>query len=176
MQGLPSFVASVVNQTITNVIRIKELGVRKVIISNLQPIGCLPAVTASSSFKLCNETTNDLLVGYHNTLLTDAVTKLNQQINDNSSVPFIILDLYDSFMSVLRSPSTHKIKNELVPCCVGVSSKYFCGSIVKKVNKYTVCENPESAFFWDLVHPTDAGWQAVYTRLRISNALEHIHY
>ncbi|KAI5425523.1 GDSL esterase/lipase At5g03610 [Lathyrus oleraceus] len=176
IQGLPSFILSVVNQTIRNVIRIKELGVKKVIISNLQPVGCLPSVTASSSFKECNETSNNLLVAYHNTLLTEAVTKLNQQLNDNSSLPFIVLDLYDSFMSVLKHPSTHNIKNELEPCCVGVSSKYFCGSVVEKVKKYTVCENPKSAFFWDLVHPTDAGWRAVYTRLRITNAFKEIHY
>ncbi|CAK8544040.1 unnamed protein product [Lathyrus sativus] len=176
IQGLPSFISSVVNQTITNVIRIKELGVKKVIISNLQPVGCLPSLTASSSFKQCNETSNTLLVNYHNILLTEAVTKLNQQNNDHSSAPFIVLDLYNSFMSVLKHPSTHNIKNELEPCCVGESSKYFCGSVVKKVKKYKVCENPKSAFFWDMVHPTDAGWRAVYTRLRITNALEQIHH
>lgn len=175
MQGLPSFISSVVNQTITNVIRIKELGVRKVIISNLPPFGCLPSVTVSSSFKQCNETFNNLFVAYHNTLLTEAITKLNQQFNDHSSSPFIVLDIYDSFMSVLKHPSMHNIKNELEPCCVGVSSEYFCGMVVKKVKKYKVCENPKTAFFWDLSHPTDAGWYAVYTRLRITNTLEQIH-
>ncbi|KAI5425522.1 GDSL esterase/lipase At5g03610 [Lathyrus oleraceus] len=175
IQGLPSFISSVVNQTIKNVIRIKELGVKKVIISNLQPVGCLPSETVSSSFKECNETSNNLLVAYHNTLLTEAVTKLNQQIKYHSSSPFIVLDLYDSFMSVLKNPSTYNIKNELEPCCVGVSSNYFCGMVVEKVKKYTVCENPKSAFFWDLGHPTDAGWRAVYTRLRITNALKQIH-
>ncbi|CAK8544042.1 unnamed protein product [Lathyrus sativus] len=173
IQSLPSFISSVVNQTITNLIRIKELGVKKVIITNLPPMGCLPSETASSSFKQCNETSNSLLVHYHNTLLTKAVTKLNQQINDDSS-PFIVLDIYDSFMSVLKNPSTHNIKNELEPCCVGESSKYFCGMVVNNVKKYKVCENPKSAFFWDLGHPTDAGWRAVYTMLRKSNALEQI--
>ncbi|XP_058742689.1 GDSL esterase/lipase At5g03610-like [Vicia villosa] len=175
IQGLPSFISSVINQTITNIIRIKELGVRKVMISNLQPFGCLPQETVSSSFKQCNETSNNLFVAYHNTLLTEAVTKLNQQMNDQSSSSFIVLDIYDSFMSVLKHPSTYSIKNELEPCCVGVSSEYFCGMVVKKVKMYKVCENPKSAFFWDLSHPTDAGWRAVYTRLRITNALKQIH-
>lgn len=30
---------------------------------------------------------------------------------------------------------------------------------------YTVCENPTSAFFWDSVHPTQAGWQATFSAL-----------
>jgi len=146
-----------------------------VIVNNLQPIGCLPQMTASSSFKQCNETSNNLLVLYHNTLLTQAVTKLNQQTKHRSK-PFLILNLYDSFMSVLNHPSTHNIHDKLRPCCVGVSSEYFCGSVDKNnVKKYLVCEKPKSAFFWDLVHPTEAGWHAVYNKLRIMNALQQIH-
>ncbi|CAI8610784.1 unnamed protein product [Vicia faba] len=175
IEGLPSFISSVVNQTIKNVIRIKELGVKKVIISNLLPLGCLPYETTLSSFKQCNETTNNLIVTYHNTLLTEAVKKLNQQIEDHSSSLFIVLDIYDSFMWVLKHPSTYNINNELEPCCIGVSSKYFCGMLMEKVKMYKVCENPESALFWDMGHPTDAGWHAVYTRLRIMNALENIY-
>jgi phospholipase/lecithinase/hemolysin len=163
IEGLPSFIESVINQTITNLIDIKGLGVKKVIISNLQPVGCLPQTTASSSFKQCNETTNNLLALYHNTLLTQAVTKLNQQNKDHhSSIPFLVLNLYDSFMSVLNHPSTHNIKDKLRPCCVGVSNEYACGSVDENnVKKYLVCEKPKSAFFWDLVHPTEAGWHAV---------------
>lgn len=175
VEGLPSFIASLINQTITNIIRIKGLGVKKVIVNNLQPIGCLPSMTASSSFKQCNETSNNLLTLYHNTLLTQAVTKLNQQTKHHSK-PFLVLNLYDSFMSVLNHPSTHNIQDKLRPCCVGVSSKYFCGSVDENnVKKYLVCEKPKSAFFWDLVHPTEAGWHAVYNKLRIMNALQQIH-
>ncbi|PNX87241.1 GDSL esterase/lipase, partial [Trifolium pratense] len=177
IQGLPSFIESLINQTITNIIRIKGLGVKKVIISNLQPVGCLPSTTASNSFKQCNETSNNLLALYHNTLLTQAVTKLNQQTKDHNSSPFLVLNLYDSFMSVLNHPSTHNIKDKLKPCCVGVSNEYSCGSVDENnVKKYLVCEKPKSAFFWDLVHPTEAGWHAVYNKLRVMNVLQQIHY
>ncbi|CAJ2632382.1 unnamed protein product [Trifolium pratense] len=177
IQGLPSFIESLINQTITNIIRIKGLGVKKVIISNLQPVGCLPSTTASNSFKQCNETSNNLLALYHNTLLTQAVTKLNQQTKDHNSSPFLVLNLYDSFMSVLNHPSTHNIMDKLKPCCVGVSNEYSCGSVDENnVKKYLVCEKPKSAFFWDLVHPTEAGWHAVYNKLRVMNVLQQIHY
>jgi phospholipase/lecithinase/hemolysin len=50
---------------------------------------------------------------------------------------------------------------------MGVSSEYFCGSEDEKgAKKYTICEDPESAFFWDTVHPTQEGWRAVYSALQ----------
>ncbi|OIW05108.1 hypothetical protein TanjilG_02581 [Lupinus angustifolius] len=173
-QGLPSFVASVINQTTTNLIRIKGLGVKKIVLGGLQPLGCLPQMTSTFSFQQCNNTTNDLVL-LHNNLLTQVLTTLNQQTNDHSS--FIVLNLYDSFMSVLNHPSTHHIQNQLKPCCVGISSESFCGSVDgNNVKKYKVCDDPKSAFFWDLVHPTQAGWHAVYNKLRTMNVLQQIYY
>ncbi|TKY62006.1 GDSL esterase/lipase [Spatholobus suberectus] len=175
VEGFPSFVASVVNQTATNLIRIKGLGVEKIVVGALQPLGCLPQVTVSTTFQSCNATSNALVL-LHNTLLNQAVTGLNQETKDRSA--FLILNLYDSFLSVLNHPSTHNIRNKLKPCCVGVSSEYSCGSVDNNnnVKKYRVCDDPKSAFFWDLVHPTQAGWHAVYNKLRTMNALQQIHY
>ena len=59
-----------------------------------------------------------------------------------------------------------KFENPLKPCCGGISSEYYCGSVdVNGTKKYTVCDDPESAFFWDSVHPTQQGWSAVYSAL-----------
>ncbi|KAI4300448.1 hypothetical protein L6164_033826 [Bauhinia variegata] len=171
-EGFPSFLASVVNQTKINLIRIYELGVKKIIVDGLQPLGCLPEVTLTSSFQQCNSTFN-ALVGIHNSLLNEAVAQLNQQAKDNST--FIVLDLYDSFMSVLNhtsSTSGHKLK----PCCVGLSSEFSCGFVDDdNVKQYDVCDVPKSSFFWDLVHPTQAGWHAVYNKLRKTTALKQLY-
>ncbi|KAI4348988.1 hypothetical protein L6164_009648 [Bauhinia variegata] len=173
-EGFPSFISSVVNQMRSNLKRIHELGVKKVAVGGLQPLGCLPRNTASSTFQRCNDTSNTL-VAFHNSLLSQAVTKLNQEGKDHST--FILLNLYDSFMSVLNHPSTHNIQNQFQPCCIGVSSEYSCGNVDdNSVKKYSVCDDPKSAFFWDLVHPTQAGWHAVYNKLQTSNALQQILY
>ncbi|XP_054794913.1 LOW QUALITY PROTEIN: GDSL esterase/lipase At5g03610-like [Prosopis cineraria] len=172
-EGAPAFIASVVNQTVKNVARIHGLGVKKIAVSGLQPLGCLPQTTASSSFQQCNSTFNTFAT-LHNTLLGQGLAKLKEEANDNSS--FVVLDLFDSFMSVLNHPSTHNIQNQFKPCCVGVSSQYSCGSVDDKTmaKKYTVCEDPKSAFFWDWVHPTQAGWHAVYNNLLTTNALQQL--
>ncbi|KAK2401048.1 GDSL esterase/lipase [Trifolium repens] len=111
LRGFPSFIASVVKQTTTNLIHLQSLGFKRIVVGGLQP-------WLSSS--------------------------------------------------MLNNPSSHNIKERLKPCCFGVSSEYDCGSVDENnVKKYLVCENPESTFFWDRLHPTQAGWNAVYNELKI---------
>ncbi|KAF8395376.1 hypothetical protein HHK36_019322 [Tetracentron sinense] len=164
-QGLPAFIASVVNQLALNLKRIHGLGIQKVVVNALEPLGCLPRRTASSSYQQCNETDNTS-VNFHNKLLQQAVEKLN---NESKNSTFVILDVNGAFLSVLKGQGSSKFKNPLKPCCVGVSSEYSCGSVDESgVKKYTVCENPQLSFFWDTVHPAQQGWLAVYSALQTS--------
>ncbi|XP_015951464.1 GDSL esterase/lipase At5g03610 isoform X1 [Arachis duranensis] len=170
IQGFPSYIASVINQTTKDLIRIKNLGVKKVAIGGLQPLGCLPLITSTSSFQKCNETFNNL-VAIHNNLLNQSITKLKQSYKGG----FLIIDLFDSFTSVLNHPKTYNLHNELIPCCLGTSQGFTCGDVDNNnVKKYKVCENPKTAFFWDLFHPTQAGWHAVYNKLQNMNALSQL--
>ena len=164
-----------VNQITTNLMRIHGLGVKKIAVTGIGPLGCLPLVTAPSSFRQCNDTFNTLIT-LHDTLLNQAVAKLNQEAKDHST--FVVLDLYDTFMSILNQPWTHNfVQNPLRPCCLGVSSEYMCGDVdANKVKKYRVCDDPKSAFFWDIAHPAQAGWSAVYNKLRTTNALQHLQF
>ena len=171
-QGFPAFITSVVNQINTNLKRIQSLGLKKIAVNSLPPMGCLPQTTAPFFFQGCNSTF-DSLTTFHNNLINQTVVKLNQQSSSN----FIIVDLYNSFMSILEHPSTHNIQKQFTPCCVGISSEFSCGSIGENmVKKYSVCDDPKSAFFWDLVHPTQAGWHAVYNKLRGTSAFQQLVY
>ncbi|KAF8395377.1 hypothetical protein HHK36_019323 [Tetracentron sinense] len=173
-EGLPAFITSVVNQLALNLKRIHELGIRKVVVTALEPLGCLPQRTASSFYQQCNETDNKA-VDLHNLLLQQAVEKLN---NESKDAGFVILDIHGAFLSLLKGQGAHpgisKFENPLKPCCVGVTNEFSCGSVDESgVKKYTVCENPELAFFWDDVHPAQEGWFEVYSALQAS--LSQIH-
>lgn len=166
-ERLPAFITSVVNQLVSNVQRIHAMGVRKVALTGLQPLGCLPRITIRSSFQQCNATENTLVI-FHNLILQQAVAKLNKLAKDSA---FVILDLYSSFTTVLKNKGDYlgnlKFETPLKPCCMGISNQYSCGSVDDKgVKMYTVCSDPDSAFFWDLVHPSQAGWHAVYLALQ----------
>ncbi|XP_016512289.1 GDSL esterase/lipase At5g03610 isoform X2 [Nicotiana tabacum] len=164
-QGFPAFITSVVNQVVVNMRRVNGLGAKKIAVTALEPLGCLPQSTVLNSFQQCNATENTA-VDFHNALLQQAVAKLNNETKDST---FVILDLFSSFTTVLERkgvPGSTRFETPLKPCCMGISNQYSCGSMNEKGEKmYTVCIDPKSAFFWDRVHPTEAGWRAVYTAL-----------
>ncbi|ESQ49074.1 hypothetical protein EUTSA_v10022090mg, partial [Eutrema salsugineum] len=161
------FIKQVVDQTEVNLRRIHKLGVKKIAIASLQPLGCLPSSTAFTSFQRCNASDN-ALVKLHNTLLHQAVAKLN---NETKPSTFVILDLYNAFLTVLTNkraePGVTRFVDPLKPCCVGVTSNYTCSNVDKNgVRKYTICQDPKTSFFWDVFHPTEEGWRSVYSLLR----------
>ncbi|CAA3011291.1 GDSL esterase lipase At5g03610-like [Olea europaea subsp. europaea] len=168
-QGLASFISKVINQLEVNLKRVRRLGARKIVVTSLPPLGCLPRSTETSSFKKCNITEN-IAVSYHNLLLQQAVAKLNNKTG-NSTIS--IVDLFRSFTTVIEQKQDYlgnlKFETPLKPCCIGKSDGYFCGSVDDKGAKmYTLCHDPKSVFFWDSSHPTEAGWQAMFTTLKPS--------
>ncbi|OVA03591.1 Lipase [Macleaya cordata] len=103
VQGLPAFITTVVNQMSLNLKQIHGLGVKKIAVTALEPLGCLPDATAMSSYQKCNGTVNQA-VGFHNLLLQQMVQKLN---NETKGSPFVILDFYSAFMSVFKKQANH---------------------------------------------------------------------
>lgn len=100
-----SFIARVVNQLVLNLKRIETMGGKKIAVTGLQPLGCLPRETKVSAFQQCNETENTAAL-FHNLLLQQAVEKLNNESNSIKPL-FTILDLYTSFNKVLESKGNH---------------------------------------------------------------------
>ncbi|XP_030532451.2 GDSL esterase/lipase At5g03610 isoform X2 [Rhodamnia argentea] len=162
IRDLPKFITRVVNQLALDIERIHGLGMKMIAIAGLQPLGCLPGTTASDSFRTCNATINSL-VTFHNQLQSRAVAKPN---NCTRSPPFVIVDLYTPFMSVLNDTGSTKFPEPLKPCCVGINSSYSCGSVDQNgQKKYDTCKDPKRMFFWDMLHPTREGWRAVFSKL-----------
>ncbi|XP_059627208.1 GDSL esterase/lipase At5g03610-like [Cornus florida] len=174
LQGLPVFTTAVNNQLALNLKRIRGLGVQKVALTAMEPLGCLPTFTASSSYQNCSATEN-AATKFHNQMLQQTVQKLN---NESSGSVFVMLDLYSAFMSALKIKENHAENSEFVnplkPCCVGVSREYGCGSLDENgVKKYMVCNNPDQSFFWDIIHPSQQGWLSVYKYL-LSSLHHHL--
>ncbi|KAJ7971527.1 GDSL esterase/lipase family [Quillaja saponaria] len=172
-QGYPALINAVVNQMTANLRRIHGLGVRKIAVTSLEPIGCLPMHTALFSYKQCDHIKNHL-AGQHNIMLRTVVDRLNKETNSKS---FVYIDLYTNFQQILNGLKAESSKFQALykPCCIGVSREYSCGSIDENgVKKYFVCDHPEATFFWDSVHPTQEGWNAVYHQLRETNSLTDI--
>ena len=83
-----------------NLKRIHELGVKKIAVTALEPTGCFPLFISNvTSFENCTDSLNPL-ANLHNLLLQEAVAKLNNETKDS---PYLILDLYASFMKVFNN-------------------------------------------------------------------------
>nr|GMC96116.1 GDSL esterase/lipase At5g03610-like [Ipomoea batatas]GME18532.1 GDSL esterase/lipase At5g03610-like [Ipomoea batatas] len=159
------FVKTLTKKLSLNLKRIHEMGVPKVAVTAMEPLGCIPGVaflTTGNYSNTCDERMNKI-TRFHNQLLKQNIQKLNDQTDGS---PFVILDLYAAFMSALNiqhnrnSSFAHPMK----PCCLGK-----CGEVDESGKKeYRVCDNPKMAFFWDIFHPSQQGWMAVYSALETS--------
>ncbi|XP_019151063.1 PREDICTED: GDSL esterase/lipase At5g03610-like [Ipomoea nil] len=162
LQGMEEFVESITEQLSVNLKRIHEMGLPKVAVTAMQPLGCLPAVTFSTgNYPNCDEHTNSI-TRFHNQMLD----KLNDQTKGS---PFVVLDLYAAFTSALnikhdQHPGKSSFPHPLAPCCLGN-----CGEVdLNGKKEYGLCDDPKMAFFWDMTQPSQQGWFAVYSALKSS--------
>ncbi|XP_042068448.1 GDSL esterase/lipase At5g03610-like [Salvia splendens] len=154
-QGLEGFSRSVITQLMSNVKRLNSFGIKKIFVTGIGPLGCLPQSTASNSYQNCNAALNNFSMS-HNQLLEQNIFQLNSEA---ASPIFTYLDLYTSFLSALGD-----VPNRLKPCCSGE-----CGGVDKNgKKKYVVCGDLSRSIFWDSIHPSDSGWAAVFSTLRKS--------
>ncbi|CAN8270512.1 unnamed protein product [Cochlearia groenlandica] len=159
---IPTFIANVVKHIETNVRRIHSLGVKKIAIPSLPPLGCVPLFSQALSFEKCNTTLNGL-VEYHNVLLGEVVSKLNKETKKST---FVTIDLYKAFTSVIENngatnKGSTRFETSLRWCCEGD-----CGKIDENgVKSYILCDDPKFALFWDGLHPTQEGWKSIYSVL-----------
>ncbi|KAK7268404.1 hypothetical protein RIF29_21102 [Crotalaria pallida] len=170
IQDIPVFTESLIKQMTLNLRRIHSLGVRKIAVGLLQPLGCLPLATQVSSYDKCIDFFN-VISQNHSQMLLQTVQELNQEIGKSV---FVTLDLYKSFLSTIETMQKKRAENStlmnpLQPCCAGVSAEYNCGSVDEiGEKKYIVCEKPELSFFWDTVHLCQNGWYEVSMMLQSS--------
>ncbi|KAL2324887.1 hypothetical protein Fmac_023945 [Flemingia macrophylla] len=169
--NLPSFRDSLVKQIAVNLKRIHSLGINKVAVTLLQPVGCLPVLNLIALRLECVDLLNAVSRD-HNKLLLQAVQDLNQETGGQSV--FITLDLYNSFLSAIETIKKQRAENStwmnpLQPCCEGKTLADSCGTVDDNGSKrYSLCDTPTLSFFWDVVHPSQKGWSAIFPLLQSS--------
>ncbi|XP_010490848.1 PREDICTED: GDSL esterase/lipase At5g03610-like isoform X1 [Camelina sativa] len=162
--GIFIFMKRVIHQTEVNLRRIHALGVKKVAIPLLQPLGCLPLFAKDSSYQKCSDIINAFVI-IHNNELKKVVANLNKETKQST---FMVIDYYNAFLTVFKNkgekPGSQRFETPYKACCGGL-----CGSVDKNGQKnYTLCDDPTSSFFWDGLHPTQEGWKSVYSVLNLT--------
>ncbi|XP_072970192.1 GDSL esterase/lipase At2g04570-like [Typha angustifolia] len=125
------------------------LGGRKIDVTSLPPMGCLPLtrLTNSKAVGFCNEEYNALARDF-NVKLRRLVRRLNGEL---PGAKIVYGNVYDFFADVVQNPLSYEFRNSLTGCC---GTGLFETSFLCNAKSFT-CPDADEFVFWDSIHPTD---------------------
>lgn len=143
-----------------------EAGMRRVVVTNLHPMGCTPVFTRPLNYSGCDPLAN-AGAAQHNAALAFVLAAL-----DPANTTFLLLDVHTPFAAILLDDDRDNKKSRgfvstLRPCCESFSPDGYCGEQDENgTRQYTLCDDPRRYFYWDDVHPTQAAWATVAATFR----------
>ncbi|GJN01626.1 hypothetical protein PR202_ga18905 [Eleusine coracana subsp. coracana] len=150
-----SSTSTVTDEMVRIVNQLQDLGVSKVLVNTVPPLGCTPWTTSRfSSYDYCDQRTNSIS-DVHNKYLTD-------KLGNKDGV--LLLDVNTIVTSLLQSSQFQDHKSR--PCCETKDQDGYCGQYAGQTPQFTVCRDPGQYLYWDFLHPTHAGWKAIMQRLQ----------
>ena len=64
-------------------------------------------------------------------------------------------------------PAGRPVRMHAGPCCNNPDPNGYCGQEDSSGRaQFSICANPGRFFFWDYIHPTQAGWETVMEQLQ----------
>lgn len=128
-----------------------SLGARKLSITGLIPMGCLPlerAINIFGGFHRCYEKYNIVALEF-NVKLENMISKVNK---DLPQLKALSANVYDLFNDIITRPSFYGIEEVEKACCSTgtIEMSYLCN----KMNLMT-CKDASKYMFWDAFHPTE---------------------
>ncbi|KAK4417074.1 GDSL esterase/lipase [Sesamum alatum] len=141
------FVELLISTLAQRLVRLYQLGARKMVFHGLGPLGCIPSQRAKSSRGQCLAQVN-LWVQQFNSKVKKLITTLNAHL---PSSHFTFADTYDQVFDLIQNPTAYGFKVSNTSCC-NVDTKL--GGLCLPNSK--VCSNRSEYVFWDAFHPSDA--------------------
>ncbi|WP_242058132.1 MULTISPECIES: SGNH/GDSL hydrolase family protein [Nostoc] len=126
-----------VNNLISAINLLTDIGVRKILLANLPDLGQLPATRNTT-----NSVNLSALTQAHNQSLRRSLKVLIQQ---NPQLQIATLDANSLYRDAITNPAAFGFTNVIGSCVSGSS----------------ICNNPEHFLFWDGIHPTTAAHRII---------------
>ncbi|KAI5412351.1 GDSL esterase/lipase At5g22810 [Lathyrus oleraceus] len=139
------------------------LGARKIGVTTLPPLGCLPtAITLfGSRSNECVERLNTDAVNFNNKL---NITSQNLQIS-LSNLTLAVLDIYQPLHNLVTKPAENGFFEARKACC---GSGLIETSILCNKDSIGTCANASEYVFWDSFHPSEAANKVLADGLLLS--------
>ncbi|KAK8648615.1 hypothetical protein V6N13_129364 [Hibiscus sabdariffa] len=129
--------------------KLYNLGARKIAITGLPPMGCLPLERTKNIMhgNACIEEYNDVAKEF-NVKLQSTVDGLNRELG---GIRIVMSNPYDKLLELIQKPSLFGFEDAATACC---GTGYFEMSyLCDRLNPFT-CSNADKYIFWDSFHPT----------------------
>ncbi|PSR89900.1 GDSL esterase/lipase [Actinidia chinensis var. chinensis] len=139
------------------------LGARKIGVTTLPPLGCLPAAITifGEDSNECVEKLNKVAISFNNKL---NVTSQSLQ-NKLSNLTLVVLDIYQPLYGLVTKPADNGFAEARKACC---GTGLLETSILCNAKSPGTCANASEYVFWDGFHPTEAANKILSDDLIIS--------
>ncbi|KAH6786345.1 GDSL-like Lipase/Acylhydrolase superfamily protein [Perilla frutescens var. hirtella] len=144
VEEFQKFLAGIARQLI---VQIYELGARKIAITGLPPMGCLPLERTTNGGN-CVDKYNGVAMDF-NRELEGLVRDLNSRL---SGIQLVLSAPYDIAYDIIQNPHSYGFEHAAKACCG--SGRFEMSYLCNKHNPFT-CSDASKHVFWDSFHPTD---------------------
>ncbi|KAH6803775.1 SGNH hydrolase-type esterase superfamily protein [Perilla frutescens var. frutescens] len=141
------FVELLISTLGEQLMRLYQVGARKMIFHGVGPLGCIPSQRVKSRRGQCLSQVN-LWVQQFNSKVKELIATLNSHL---PSSQIIFADAYEPVLDLINNPSSYGFKVSNTSCCK-VETKL--GGLCLPNSK--LCDNRDDYVFWDAFHPSDA--------------------
>ncbi|KAK7337973.1 hypothetical protein VNO77_18567 [Canavalia gladiata] len=160
--ALPDYVVYLISEYRKILVRLYELGARRVLVTGTGPLGCVPAELAQRSRN--GECAVDLqrAAALFNPQLVQLVNQLNAEIGSNI---FISANAFAMNMDFISNPQAYGFVTSKVACC-GQGPYNGIGLCTVASN---LCPNRDVYAFWDPFHPSERANRLIVERFMIGS-------
>ncbi|XP_050239760.1 GDSL esterase/lipase At4g16230-like isoform X4 [Quercus robur] len=145
------FVGAMISRYRLQLMRLYNLGARKIIVANVGPIGCIPYQ------RDINLATGDECVSFSNQLAQLFNAELKSLITDLSTnlqgSKFVYADGYSITEDILKNYISYGFENANSPCCY-LAGRF--GGLTPCGPRSKICNDRSKYVFWDPAHPSEA--------------------
>ncbi|KAL8213932.1 hypothetical protein R6Q57_003381 [Mikania cordata] len=143
-----------------------KLGCRKMVVTGLPPMGCLPIQMASRFTRSCLREQN-----YDARIYNQKLMKLLPKIQSSLKGSLIMYaDVYNPMKDMIQNPQKHGFTETKVGCCgFGfLEAGPMCTPFTP------LCTNPSDHLFFDSIHPTEAAYLQI-TKILLKKIIRYMN-
>ncbi|EEF40424.1 zinc finger protein, putative [Ricinus communis] len=161
--SLPDYVVYLISEYRKVLLRVYELGARRVLVTGTGPLGCVPAELAMRSRNGECSVELQRAAGLFNPQLVQMINEVNNQIGSDV---FVAANAYQMNMDFISDPQAYGFVTSKIACC-GQGPYNGIGLCTIASN---LCPNRDIYAFWDPFHPSERANRIIVRQILIGSS------